>query len=137
MVAKAVEHHDHIKDYPNYFMREKHGQEWIKCIPPGFGEFLNRIEILTIRFRPTVVCEDCNNAESTAKKFVSAPTYFSFAPSEIRQFIVSSSNSVHGINQAQALHIFNEALPSFNIRIAAMTRLIEGGIDGRWWSYVR
>jgi hypothetical protein len=39
------------------------------------------------RFGPTVICCDCNSADSTAKRRCKIPNNWSFSPDEIRQFV--------------------------------------------------
>jgi len=136
-VAKATEHHDHITDFTNSSMRERHGSDWGKRIPSGTGGFLNRIEDFVIGFRPTVVCEDCNNAETRAKGTVMAPKYFSFAPSEIRRFVVPVPHATHKVEVKAAAEVFGVSQLRFEKRIAAAQRLLDDALTGSWWEMLR
>ncbi|HBO3036061.1 TPA: hypothetical protein L4R07_006261 [Pseudomonas aeruginosa] len=49
----------------------------------------------TPRFPPTVVCEQCNSADASAKRQLKLPEYFSFSPEEIRQFVLPYPHGKH------------------------------------------
>lgn len=79
-------HHDHSSD--------RHG--------------LSQAPICTLpRFEPTVVCEQCNSADSSAKKKLALPSAFSFSPSEIRQFVIGYPHGKHFIYYDKAQSIYN------------------------------
>ena len=136
-VAKVVEHHDHIKDYTNASMREKFGADWISKVPPGIGEHLNRIERFVIGFSPTVICEDCNNAEAKAKQLAGAQKFFSFAPSEIRRFISSSPNQKHVVDPHRVAQVCSDSKGRYALRIAVAERLYAEALSGSFWTTLR
>jgi len=59
------------------------------------------------RFPDTVVCEQCNSADGTAKRKLKLPGAFSFAPSEIRAFVTATPHGFHVIDFAVAQAIFD------------------------------
>lgn len=63
------------------------------------------------RFKPTVICEQCNSADATAKKTLKLTGNFSFSPWEITQFVVAWQHGKHLIDYQKALAIYT-ALPS-------------------------
>lgn len=60
------------------------------------------------RFEPTVVCEQCNSADASAKRKLKLPKDFSFSPTEIRQFVIPHAHGKHLINYYVAKAIFEE-----------------------------
>jgi len=136
-VAKAVEHHDHIKEYTNASMRDKFGSDWVTKVPAGIGEHLNRIERFVVGFAPTVVCEDCNNAEAKAKQIVGAPKFFTFAPSEIRRFISGAPSRKHEVDPALAATVYSESKARYVMRIAVAERLYAEALAGNLWITIR
>ncbi|WP_432263034.1 hypothetical protein [Cupriavidus sp. TMH.W2] len=58
------------------------------------------------RFAPTVICEQCNNADTAAKRTLGLPRDFSFSPTEIRQFVVGSPHGDHLIDYDIARDIY-------------------------------
>jgi len=128
-----VEHHDHIRDYPNAAMRELNGSAWIKCIPHGLGVHLNRIETFIIGFSAVTICEDCNNAEGSAKRIVGAHRYFSFAPFEIRSFLKIKPHSKHEIDSQRVSESYNAASNDFELRWRVAQELFTRAINGEYW----
>jgi hypothetical protein len=132
-IAKVVKHHDHMKELTNDYFREKFGSDWIKQVPEGLGEFLNKVEHFTIGFLTTVICEDCNNIECSGRKEVKAPKYFSFAPSEIGQFIISRHGKLHQIRKDALINIYQNAQPCFANRLNIAQYLIQEAELGKFW----
>lgn len=58
------------------------------------------------RFAPSVVCEQCNSADSAAKKVLKLPTDFSFSPTEIRQFVSAYAHGKHLVDYQIAHAIY-------------------------------
>jgi hypothetical protein len=59
------------------------------------------------RFPETVICDQCNSADGTAKRKLGLPRNFSFAPEEIALFISASPHGRHKIDfeLAKAIYI--------------------------------
>lgn len=70
------------------------------------------------RFPDRVMCEQCNNADATAKRKLSLPAAFSFAPHEIRAFVTATPHGFHVVDFVIAQAIFDAlqitARPSFH-----------------------
>ena len=62
--------------------------------PDGGGDFSG----VKGRFPATIICGDCNAADAHAKRMVGAPSWFSFSPAELRQFISAADNGPATIN---------------------------------------
>jgi hypothetical protein len=62
------------------------------------------------RFERTVVCEQCNSADATAKRRLKLPTWFSFAPSEIRRFVRPTAHGFHEVDYDGARDLFDAAI---------------------------
>ena len=136
-IAFLVEHHDHIKDFPNSFMRLHLGESWVKEVPRGTGDFLNKIESFVAGFSDSVICEDCNNAEAEAKKLIQAPQYFSFAPLEIRKFIEYAPSRVHEVSVTRAMEVFSYEAEDFRFRMTSAEEFVERVLKGQIWKLRR
>ncbi|MBB3917981.1 MULTISPECIES: hypothetical protein [Rhizobium] len=79
-------HHDHAGDR----------YRWM--IPPSW---------FSPRFEPTVICEQCNSADASAKRKLNLPKDFSFTPFEIRQFVIAHAHGKHLIDYRVAQAIFD------------------------------
>jgi len=54
------------------------------------------------RFPETPMCEQCNNADTSAKRELALPANFSFSPAEISRFIIAIPHGWHLLNYAAA-----------------------------------
>jgi hypothetical protein len=70
------EHHDH-RSNPDY----RTGPPYVRSALP--------------RFAPTVLCEQCNAADTAAKKKLKLPARFSFSSAEIAQFVIATPHGWH------------------------------------------
>jgi hypothetical protein len=61
------------------------------------------------RFPETVICEQCNSADASAKRELRLPADFSFSPHEIAQFVVGTPHGWHLINYAAAARVYELA----------------------------
>jgi hypothetical protein len=62
----------------------------------------------TGRFKPALICGDCNAADAAVKRKLNLPPDWSFAPSEIRQFvrtIVYSGRTIIDYEKAAKLYL--------------------------------
>ena len=58
------------------------------------------------RFEETLICDQCNMADASAKRQLRLRPHFSFAPSEISRFITASPHGPHRIDYDEASTIF-------------------------------
>ncbi len=65
------------------------------------------------RFLPTVLCEQCNSADASAKKKLKLPAEFSFSPVEIGTFVTATPHGWHLLDYrvAQELYTRIQAAP--------------------------
>lgn len=80
-------HHDHRDDQYRYSSKVR---------PPGF----------CTRFADTLLCEQCNSADASAKKKLKLPEYFSFSPAEIAMFVTATPNGWHLLDYDIASRIY-------------------------------
>lgn len=81
------EHHDHRCDQYLYSS---------KPFPLGFRE----------RFPRTIICEQCNSADATAKRKLKLPKDFSFSPTEISLFVTAVPHGWHLLDYDIAAQIY-------------------------------
>lgn len=58
------------------------------------------------RFPETIICDQCNVADGTAKRKLKLPKTFSFSPTEIAVFVVATPHDKHTINYEMAHAIY-------------------------------
>lgn len=60
------------------------------------------------RFENTIICDQCNSCDGSAKRMLKLPKYFSFSPQEINRFVVAIPHGKHQINLELAKLIYDE-----------------------------
>lgn len=86
LIAKLVSHHDHVGVAVDNYAPVKWDQETQSREPKSFAlrEHLKRLAAgFLVRFEPTIICEQCNNAEPEIKKRFGVPGFVSLTPLEI------------------------------------------------------
>lgn len=131
LLAKLDVHHDHLVDAIWSRSFELFGKDWIEQAPPGSGMRLDTIEVLIRRFRPTLVCSDCNAADGAAKNGIHGiDRRFSFAPDEIAAFSRVTPGSTHEVDVEKATEIWSTQKEKFEARLELIDRLIRLVHDG-------
>jgi len=69
------------------------------------------------RFKPTLICAECNVAEGNVKSALNLVSWFTFSPSEISQFIEPVPNKKHKIIKDVALEIYDIEIDKLRERI--------------------
>jgi hypothetical protein len=67
--------------------------------------------VLPPRFPSTVICSDCNHADGRAKRQLGLPSWFSFSPAELRQFLTGHPHNGVVIDLKKALEIHAMVAP--------------------------
>jgi hypothetical protein len=127
LLCRIVSHHDHFHDFvedqlPKVDWKLSQGVCHVLCCSHS-------------RFPPTLVCEDCNNADASAKKIVGAPKEFSFTPFGFTGFIVVSNNLPHSIDKIQAHSVYEAAIHSMRMlagRLREMKRGLNDSSNDSW-----
>lgn len=133
IMCHLVEHHDHMKDVlKRRFQEISISRE--KVIANAEAEkFAKRSSMMISAFENTIVCVDCNNADAVAKKVVKAHPDFSFSSQELRQFINSTSNHPHQINEESAKKIWIESERTFELRLKIADRIAQIAANNEHW----
>ncbi|MGB3336856.1 MAG: hypothetical protein WBA73_06725 [Devosia sp.] len=131
LLANLEVHHDHLPDTVWPRTAELLGRDWTKTAPSGTGGQVDNVERLIMRFRPTLVCNECNTADAIAKGALPAiDRRFSFAPDEIASFITASPGQPHSVDVSAAKRIWSEQKPKFERRVERIDDLVLAVADG-------
>lgn len=132
LMAKLELHHDHLRDsiWPRSY--ELFGADWMAESAEGAGARMDAIEALTDRFRPCLVCHECNAAEGLAKARIKGiDRRFSFSPKEIEQFSQPVSGKEHCVDISIATNIWREQRADFEARLGLIDSLLHMVHEGR------
>lgn len=119
LLCSICEHHDHFRiAIAREISRKEAGEPLSAAYDARF-----------VRFAPTYICKDCNNADPCAKRAIGAPDNFSFAPHEIATFITVRPHETHEIDWNAAEEAWHAAKPTHD-RMEGSLRALAKQIRG-------
>lgn len=122
LICQLHEHHDHMKEVVKYLF-EEFSTKRDKVVADELSEkFAIKTAFSLSAYDNTVVCFDCNKADSDAKKAVGAHRYFSFSPKEISEFILVCPNVEHKIEYKAVKDVWSRVQPVFEMRLEMARR---------------
>lgn len=131
LLARLENHHDHLTDALSDRLAAKLGPQWRAAIGPESEHIEKLGSQLVARFERTRTCIDCNGADGTVKsRHRDIPRYFSFRPSEIREFVTPRPNAEHQIDYKRANDLFLQAREDFERRFLLMESLVALALAG-------
>ncbi len=134
ILAKLVIHHDHMGDALKFEFNEAFKQAGTNTEQIDGLRLIDHMSGAFAAYGEVLVCEDCNNADTEAKKQVSAPSYFSFSIGQIRSFIQSSDHSPHHVDITRAQQIWQDAHPSYRLRMRIIKAVANAAAtDSHWY----
>ncbi|KAF0843135.1 hypothetical protein FNL37_0553 [Methylovorus glucosotrophus] len=133
IMCHLVEHHDHMRDVLKRRFREiSINREDVIADEQAEG-FAKRSSMMIASFENTIVCVDCNNADTIAKKVAKAHSDFSFSPQELRQIIKPVSNRSHNIDREAAKALWRERERTFELRLRIADRIAQIAANNEHW----
>lgn len=133
LICRLDWHHDHLRDFGKRLLRDKaHRPAEPEAFRRWFGA-TDACKDLIERFHPSFVCVDCNAADGDAKRRLKGVVHpdFSFAPSEIAQFITARPNLPHEVDLDVALGVWRSVEDDVRDRIAFVGILAKRVSEGR------
>jgi len=127
------EHHDHMKDLIQKRFQEISAAKE-KVVADNLAEkFAIRLSFAFAAYDNTVICSDCNAADAEAKKLIGSHKHFSFAPSDIAEFIIVNDNAEHTINEEKAKEIWAQQEAIFNLRMGFLDEIASIAANNTHW----
>lgn len=111
------EHHDHMQDIVKDLFAQSSANRSDVIADSLSERFATRTAFAISAYDNTVICADCNKADGEAKKFVGTDRNFSFSPSEISEFIITTPNQEHEIDKEKASEIWQQNMHTFKQRM--------------------
>jgi hypothetical protein len=99
VMGHLVVHHDHMDRYVELRLNDRIAAMKEFQATWDSKRFAERAAPAIAAFDPAIICEDCNNADSAAKKLVKAHDGFSFTPTDISRFAVAAPHKPHTIDE--------------------------------------
>jgi hypothetical protein len=103
-------------------------------IADKFAEkFAIKLSFSLSAFDKTVICSDCNAADTKAKLLLNTHKFFSFSPTEIGKFIIVSSNKEHKIDKKIAVNIWYNQQETFLLRLQFVDTIANLAATNKYW----
>jgi rubredoxin len=133
LLGRLTSHHDHFMDLLDNIVAERAKVIGVIMLDEAGKRFIRRFREAMVRFDDVIVCEDCNNADGRAKKFVDAPAYLTFSPREIADFIIVKPNSIHDLDHNRVMAMYAVAQRHYDIRLRSAESLADRVLRGTHW----
>lgn len=134
IVAKLVVHHDHMGEAMQEAFHEAFVSSGMKEAQVAGNRLVEHIGVAFAAYEETLICEDCNNADTEAKKQIKSPKYFSFSVRQIKQFIRSQSHSAHTVDALKANEIWQRAKSAYDLRMQLIQAVAQAAAtDAHWY----
>ncbi len=137
ILAKLVEHHDHMVDalkaaFNKVFVESgtdkptSTGLALVERMAPAFSAY-----------PPVLICEDCNNADAAAKKIISNSgrkiEWQSFSIGQIRRFIIIREHVPHSIDIDKFLELWGLVRPAYVARMNLVYEVAKAAVLQDYW----
>lgn len=134
ILAKLVVHHDHMSEAMQAAFHEAFESAGTNVEQVEGLRLVERMGKAFAAYEEVLICEDCNNADTEAKKQVLSPRYFSFSIRQIKQFINIQDHHSHRLDVAKAEQIWREAKPAYELRMKLIhTVAYAAATDTHWY----
>ncbi|MDB5971116.1 MAG: rubredoxin family protein [Hydrocarboniphaga sp.] len=134
ILAKLVVHHDHMGGaleavFHAAFEKAGTSVEQVEGL-----RLVERMGSAFAAYEEVLICEDCNNADTEAKKLVESPLFFSFSPGQIKRFIRCGDHQPHQVDATMAQQIWQEAKPAYELRMKLIRAVGHAAAtDAHWY----
>lgn len=133
LMCRLVAHHDHVKNLLVKEFTDKSVSMDRVLADQAAERFAKRSAVMVSAFDRTIICNDCNNADTKAKRFVRTHYAFSYSPNEIRSFVLARSNVDHEIDYEKAAEIWRAHISTFELRGKIVSRIAEIAATNSHW----
>lgn len=134
ILAKLVIHHDHMGEALEAAWNSSFAQAGTQVAQSEGRRLVERIGAAFAAYEEVLICEDCNNADTEAKKIVSSPKFFSFSIGQIQRFILSRSNQPHTVDATSAHAVWQEAEAAYQLRMKLIWAVARAAAtDSHWY----
>ncbi|PHV25606.1 hypothetical protein CSQ93_22905 [Janthinobacterium sp. BJB426] len=96
-------------------------------------KLIDRMSSAFAAYDAILVCEDCNNVDTAAKKLLGVPREFSFSIGQIRGFIQVRDHQPHTVNQSKAQLAWEAAKPAFVLRMRIIKAVAKAAATDTHW----
>lgn len=133
ILAKLVVHHDHMGQVLEEAFNRAFVERGTQVAQQEGLRLVERMGRAFSAYDEVLICEDCNHADSEAKKLTGVPREFSFSIGQMHQFIQYGDHRPHQINAAIAADIWRKAEPAYRLRISLIEQVAHAAASDSHW----
>lgn len=133
ILAKNVIHHDHMGDVLHEAFHAAFAEARTELEQVDGLRLIGRMSEAFAAYEPVLVCEDCNNADTAAKKILQIPREFSFSIGQISRFIDVSPHRSHSILEERARVEWEAAKAAFVLRMRIIKAVAKAAATDCHW----
>ena len=133
LMCRLVAHHDHMQNLLVKEFTKKSVSMKMVLADQAAERFAKRSAAMVSAFDRTIICNDCNNADTKAKLSVGTHYAFSYSPNEIRSFVLARDNVDHEIDYEKAAEIWRGHVPIFDLRKKIVNRIADIAATNSHW----
>lgn len=137
ILAKLVEHHDHMEDALKAAFNKVFVDEGVE-VPTNTGlAMIERMAPAFSSYARILICEHCNNADASAKKILSGRgcrvDWQSFSIGQIRKFIKIDRHVPHGIDEPKLMEVWRLVRPAYVARMNLVYQVAKAAALQDYW----
>ena len=133
ILAKLVIHHDHMGEALRAAFLRAFRKSGTDTAQIDGSRLVDRMGKAFAAYEEVLLCEDCNNADTKAKKLLGAPSFFSFSVSQIREFIRPGDHRSHEVDVAQARQTWDSAKGAYELRMRLIDDVAHAAATDSHW----
>ncbi|MGQ0502971.1 MAG: hypothetical protein ACT4P0_10260 [Panacagrimonas sp.] len=134
ILAKLVIHHDHMGEVLEAAFNASFRAAGTSTPQVDGKRLVERIGTAFAAYEEVLVCEDCNNADTSASKMVGTAANFSFSPRQISRFVRPKDHSPHEIDQVAAQDAWRDAKAAYELRMKIIRAVGHAAAtDSHWY----
>lgn len=137
ILAKLVEHHDHMTDALKAAFNKVFVESGVEK-PTNTGlAMIERMAPAFSSYAPILICEDCNNADAVAKKILLGKRFRvdwqSFSIGQIRQFITVGKHVSHAVDESKVMALWQLVRPAYVARMNLVYQVAKAAVLQDYW----
>lgn len=133
VLAKLVVHHDHMGDaMQSAFHAAFKAAGTSEAQVEGF-RLVERMGVAFAAYDEVLICEDCNNADTNAKRLIGEPAHFSFSIGQMQQFIAAKAHRPHELQPEKVISEWTAARPAYELRMRLIQTVAHAAATDAHW----
>lgn len=133
ILAKLVVHHDHMGDAMEEAFYTALREDGAHVEQTAGARLVQRIGSAFAAHEEVLICEDCNNADAEAARFIGSPKHFTFSPNQISGFIQAQPHKSHKVDRTAIVKVWAAAKQAYELRMRLISDIAHAAATDSGW----